>query len=168
MDFSPTIVGCVAGEDIGIPYGTYTAADYPKAPETQPFNMLYMTANLTVKKMALGTSTTDKAKAQKYAGFTETAVRNGENLACRVAGQLWIPIGSLEVTYGELVVPEFSNASGNVAGSIIPFVDPASSDGPLTAGCHYASMIVGRALKGGTARTSATVFNLALVVLRGY
>jgi len=168
-DFAPTVVGNKAGENIGIdPNGAYTADMYPAAPERQPMNMLMQSGDREVKNMILGTSTTDKQYARKYAGFSEAPAKNGEPISSRVAGQLYLPVGSVEVNAGDLVVPEFSNTAGNQAGDVIPFVDPASSDTPLTSQCHYASMIVGRAISGGAVRVDEDNFSLAIVVLRGF
>jgi len=168
VDFSPTIVGNKAGETIGFD-STYSAEDYPKAPEVIAFNMLYQSDDMEVKAMTLGAAADDMSVAQKYAGFSETPAREGEPISVRVAGVVYLPVGADgDVTAGELVAPCFDNSGDNVAGDIVTFFDPATDDTPATSGCHTASMIVGRAIKGGTARVDADNFDLALVVLRGY
>jgi len=169
-DFAPTVVGNKAGEAIGWAGSGYDpAVDYPKAPVVKTFTMLYQSGDREVKAMILGSSATDMTYAKLYAGFTETAVRDGYACTCRVAGQVYIPIGADgTISAGDFVVPCFDNSGDNVAGDIRTYDDPAGSDTPATDNKHFASMIVGRATKGGAARTDDDTFDTALVTLRGF
>lgn len=166
-DFAPTLAGFKANAAIGFKAG-YQAEDYPKAPEREPFKMLMMVGEQLVEEMALGSIATDMANAQKYAGFSETSAKITEPITCRVAGQVWIPCGVQSITYGNLVSPAFDPTGANVAGDVIPFKDPATTDSPLTDACHHQTQLVGRAVTSATARVDATNFEPALVVLRGY
>jgi len=169
LDFSPVVTGCKAAEDIGFdPEGIYTAADYPKAPEVEVFNMLMMTGDLQVKKMILGTGAGSWEYAKTYAGFSETTARNGDPIACRVAGMVYLPVSKIsDVIAGDLVAVLEDGTNGE-PGDIQVYIDPAEQSDPVGANCTPLGAFVGRAVKGGLARVDEDNFDLALVVLRGY
>lgn len=104
-------------------------------------------------------------KTDDYAGINEYGTKLGEEALVRIRGIVKLAVGSVAIEPGMMTISELNG--GENPGDVIPFVDPALSDTPLTAVSSLNQAIVGRAIDAGVVRAGATRA-LVRIILRGF
>lgn len=148
-----------AGEDIGI-----NAQTYPLAPIIKSGQILRW-GNVGASEDPTKVYLMDLTHTGDYAGVAEEGAYLGDPINVRTGGRVKLAVGAVAVAAGNIVVSE--NTAAANPGDVIPKVDAALSDTPLSSNSHTDAMVVGRAHESGAVRAGATR-SIIDVQLRGY